>query len=58
MAKVYDRVEWSFLEAIMLKLGFSQGWVSLMIGCVHSVTYSVLLNDEPVGPILPTRGLC
>lgn len=29
--KVYDRVEWDFLEAILLKMGFRDSWVKLII---------------------------
>jgi hypothetical protein len=32
MSKVYDRVEWDFLEAIMEKLGFSTRWIRLVLG--------------------------
>lgn len=35
MAKAYDRVEWSFLENMLLKLGFLPAWVSLVMACVR-----------------------
>ncbi|KAL5736194.1 hypothetical protein ACOSQ2_030982 [Xanthoceras sorbifolium] len=39
MFKAYDRVEWSFLEHMMVKFGFSQGWVAMIMRCVSSVSY-------------------
>ena len=44
MSKAYDRVEWVFLEKIMLRMGFSPRWIFLISGCIRSVTYSILLN--------------
>lgn len=57
MSKAYDRVEWSFLETIMKNLGFDKQWIVLLMTCVTSVSYSVLVNGKPYGHISPMRGL-
>lgn len=57
ISKAYDRVEWSFLEYAMQSLGFAERWISIVMECVKSVRYQVLINGTPYGDITPTRGL-
>jgi hypothetical protein len=57
MSKAYDRVEWDFLEAIMQKMGFADRWVKMLMRCVKSVSYSILINGQPHGRIFPSRGI-
>ena len=57
MSKAYDRVEWAFLERVMYQLGLEERLIKIIMSCVQSVSYSVLLNGQPVGNIIPGRGL-
>ena len=57
MSKMYDRVEWQFMEKLMKKMGFGDTWTNLMMQCISKATYSVLINGEPYGHIKSTRGM-
>ena len=46
-----------YLERVMRTMGFSKKWISLMMRCAGSVTYSIMINGQQCENILPTKGL-
>jgi hypothetical protein len=57
MSKTYDRVEWGFLEAVLEKLGFDRRWINLIMMCVTTMHYTILVNGKPSGTIIPEKGI-
>ena len=57
MSKAYDHVEWPYLEKIMSRMGFDDKWVTLIMECITSVSYSILINGEPTSMIRLSRGI-
>jgi hypothetical protein len=57
LAKAYDRVDWSYLEHVLVKLGFHRVWVQWVMECVTTVRYTVRFNGVLLDAIHPTSGL-
>ncbi|XP_024190432.1 uncharacterized protein LOC112194424 [Rosa chinensis] len=57
ISKAYDLLEWPFLQAILTKLGFASRWINMIMKCVTSVSYAILVNGEATATISPTRGI-
>lgn len=57
MAKAYDRIEWSFLHKTLLTMGFPPNLVDTIMRCVTTVSFSILINGQPINSFNPQRGL-
>ncbi|XP_074323203.1 uncharacterized protein LOC141660141 [Apium graveolens] len=57
ISKVYDRLEWPFIEMMMGRFGFPAKWIERVMSCVKTVSYSFLRNGDIFGDIAPHRGI-
>ncbi|KAA3487206.1 reverse transcriptase [Gossypium australe] len=57
MSKTYDHVEWGFLRRIMLKKIFDARLIDLIIRCIFTTSYKVIMNDEEEEVFHRSRGL-
>jgi hypothetical protein len=57
MRKAYDLLEWTYLEAIMIKPGFHSSWVEMVMRLVTTVFFQVLFNGGKLDEFTPTRGV-
>lgn len=54
LSKAYDRVDWGFLNKVILKLGFQREWVDRIMTCVTSVSYTIRFNGVVSAAFTPT----
>lgn len=51
-------VSLDFLDIVMTKIGLGSRLVSLIMYCVKSVSFFVLINGEAYDNILPSMSIC
>ena len=55
--KAYDCIEWIYLELLMKRIGFDDRWVALVMECITTISYCILINGEPSQVIQPSRSI-
>ena len=57
LEKVYDKLEWSFIRRMLIRINLPTNLVELIMSCVSSISTSILFNGSPLDPILPSWGI-
>lgn len=57
ISKAYDRLEWPFLEGMLVEFGFNNVWVERIMQCAQTVSYSFVHDGCEFGNIQPKRGI-
>lgn len=57
LRKAYDSPEWCFLKQLMIDMGFPAKFISWIMNCVTTVSYSLLINGGLTKPFKAKRGL-
>lgn len=57
ISKAFDKVEWTFLEVMMRRMGFHDIWCRWIMKCITTITYAVLINGTPTQTIIPSSGI-
>ncbi|GAA0186748.1 hypothetical protein LIER_34036 [Lithospermum erythrorhizon] len=57
MTRAFDMLSWKFLQLVLCKFGFSEAFISRVMGCVGHSWFSVLVNEELSGFFPSTKGL-
>ena len=57
LSKAYDKINWDFLEKMMIAFGFDKEWVKWIMKLISSAFFSILVNGTPSDTFKSTRGI-
>ena len=57
LEKAYDKLEWSFIRDMLIRVNLPMDIIDLIMSCVSTVSKSILFNGEALDPIFPSRGI-
>lgn len=56
LEKAYDKIEWSFIRDMLIRVNLPTDLRDIIISCVSTVSTSILFNREALDQIYPSRG--
>ena len=57
LSKAYDRVSWTFVRLLMIKIGVAPEVVEWTMGCLQSTSFAVIINGSASNFFRPSREL-
>ncbi|XP_050944096.1 uncharacterized protein LOC127150413 [Cucumis melo] len=51
--KAFDKLNWRFIDFVLMKKGYPIKWRRWIKACISSVQYSIIINGRPGDPISP-----
>lgn len=57
MAKAYNRLEWNFVKVMMIAMRFPAPIISIVMDCISTMVFSILINGKRTSEIHPERGV-
>ena len=57
MSKAYDRVNWTFLKAVLTVMEFEDKWIKWIMEYVTIVSYTIIVNVNLTSSFKPSQGL-
>lgn len=55
LQKAYDTIEWCFVENLLKSYRFPKHFIKVVMACVTTVSYTLLINGatgDPISPLL------
>jgi hypothetical protein len=57
LEKAYDRLEWDFIREVLMFFKFPTSFVNLVLECVSTTSFSILVNGGQMETFKPSRGI-
>jgi hypothetical protein len=57
LSKAYDRVNWLYIQMLLIHLGFGVAFTNWVMGCLTTVSFSILINGSTSSFFKEDRGV-